>query len=158
MLIPDDLYERIWRMMPIPCVDLLVQDDRGHVLLVKRKQEPAINQWWFPGGRVHHGETRIAAAHRKLLEECRVHSSSLVEVGTFDVMLRMPNNDVDRHGITTVFHSLVPAGTAVLLDEHAWEADWRLPSQWLNEPLHDFVKQMIEISIGSPFMSQQGYR
>jgi len=41
LLIPKDTYAQIVRLMPIPCVDLLVKDEEGGVLLIKRANEPA---------------------------------------------------------------------------------------------------------------------
>ncbi len=55
MFIEDKLYEKILQVMPISCVDLLVMDEFGRILLLRRKNEPAAGQWWFLGGRVQFG-------------------------------------------------------------------------------------------------------
>ena len=70
MVVPEPLYQQIWPIMPIACVDVVAHDGDGRVLLLCRAEEPAKGQWWFPGGRVHHMETRADAAARKLKEEC----------------------------------------------------------------------------------------
>ena len=75
MLIEKAEYERIISVFPRVCVDIFVEDSHGHVLLLKRTNEPAIGQWWFPGGRVHIGETRFEAARRKLRERLRLVQS-----------------------------------------------------------------------------------
>ena len=49
MQIDKNLYKQIQKVMPIPCVDLVVVNDYGQVLLAKRRNEPAVNEWWFPG-------------------------------------------------------------------------------------------------------------
>jgi 8-oxo-dGTP diphosphatase len=52
----------------IPAVSVALK--RGDtLLLVKRANEPAKDQWAFPGGRVERGEKLEAAARRELLEE-----------------------------------------------------------------------------------------
>jgi 8-oxo-dGTP diphosphatase len=52
----------------IPAVSVALK--RGEtLLLVKRANEPAKDQWAFPGGRVERGEKLEAAARRELLEE-----------------------------------------------------------------------------------------
>lgn len=92
--------------MPIPCVDLLVLDSGGNVLLLKRSNAPAKGQWWFPGGRVHLGEARAAAALRKLREECGLDTIAAApeEILTADLIL--PHGQgCTSHTITTVFIS-----------------------------------------------------
>lgn len=85
MFIEEALYAKIIESMPIPCVDLVVMDRVGRILLLKRKNEPASNQWWFPGGRVLFGELRPDAARRKLRQECGLTQIELLEeIRTFD--------------------------------------------------------------------------
>ena len=140
MIISEDLYSQIRRVMPISCVDLVVSDERGCVLLVKRKNEPAKGQWWFPGGRVHYKETRVAAAARKLQEECGLEAVSMEELGTYDVILDMPLNNLPSHGITTLFHIRVRERRTLKLDNQSVTADWRTLQEWQNEGLHPFVQ------------------
>ncbi len=145
MVIPDELYRKICQVMPIPCVDLLVSDPQGRVLLVKRKNEPAGGQWWFPGGRVHYLETREKAALRKLKEECGMEALGVEEMGTFDVILELPTSGWRSHGITTLFHVRVGGPRTVRLDEQSTEADWRLPGEWRREDLHGFVRDTLDL-------------
>ena len=52
--IPDSLYDKIVKCMPIPSVEaIIVKDDR--LLFLRRKNSPAKGQWWFPGGRIRRG-------------------------------------------------------------------------------------------------------
>ena len=69
MIINKDIYQQIVKVMPISCVDLVVVDDYGQVLLARRTNEPAKGEWWFLGGRVHFLENRVDAAVRRLREE-----------------------------------------------------------------------------------------
>jgi len=146
MFIPDDLYWKICQVMPIPCVDLLVSDARGRVLLVKRKNEPAAGQWWFPGGRVHYLETRENAALRKLKEECGIEAVAIKEVGTFDVILDGSAMRLWSHGITTLFHVCVVDSHPLTLDRQSVAADWRLPEDWKRESLHFFVREGLNLT------------
>jgi len=82
MYIEEELYDKIKSVMPIPCVDLVVINNQEEVLMLKRENEPAKGLWWFPGGRVHHNETRADAALRKLKEECGLKGLSCDEIGT----------------------------------------------------------------------------
>ena len=143
MFIQKDLYNKILQSMPIPCVDLLVLDQQGYIMLIKRSNEPVAGQWWFPGGRVHYKETRIMAAVRKLKQECGLEAVRVQEANTYDVILDMPGG-FPRHGITTIFHMEVSRRGAVRLDNQSIEADWRPLQIWLEETLHSFVKGYLE--------------
>lgn len=141
LIIPEDLYCQICQVMPIPCVDLLVSDEDGYVLLVKRKSEPAMGQWWFPGGRAHFKETRAMAAVRKLKEECGLEAINMEELGTYDVILDIPSGDSPSHAITTLFHMRVRERGTFQLDDQSVAADWRTPQEWQKENLHSFVSK-----------------
>jgi mutator protein MutT len=54
---------------PIPAACLVVVDDTGKILLVKRSVEPKIGKWCLPGGFIELGETPEQAALRELKEE-----------------------------------------------------------------------------------------
>lgn len=144
MFIPDALYREITRVMPISCVDLLVVDDRGYVLLVRRHNEPAKGQWWLPGGRVHFGETRAAAALRKLHEECGLDAlaGEPEELLTADIILSDGQGGTS-HAISTVFLIIVTDHAKLHLDQQSVEAAWRQPRVWLAENLDPFVTQVL---------------
>lgn len=56
----------------------LIRDDRGLILLTKRRPDQSLpDQWEFPGGKLEPGESPIAALHRELREEIGVS----VEIG-----------------------------------------------------------------------------
>jgi len=66
--VPAALYREFITRLPIACVDVAIVD-RGAVLLVKRKDDPARGEWWVPGGRVWKGEKLRDTAARKAREE-----------------------------------------------------------------------------------------
>jgi len=142
MLIPQELYTKIIEVMPIPCVDLLVCEPSGKVLMMKRKNQPAKGSWWFPGGRILFGEHRKDAASRKLMQECGLSSFSISEIGTYDVILDMPENKLS-HGITTVYKILVDTDI-VSMDKQNSEYDWKHPQEWLNKTNNSFIKSVLE--------------
>jgi ADP-ribose pyrophosphatase YjhB (NUDIX family) len=87
---------------------------------------------------VHLGETRHAAAIRKLREECGLAPQGVRDLGTYDVILEMDAGL--RHGITTLFAMRVTRATP-RLDAQSVEAAWRTPDDWLAGGLDDFVAQ-----------------
>jgi len=70
---------------PVVGVGALVIHEK-RVLLVKRRNPPAKNQWAIPGGKVNFGETLQKAAEREILEETGI----VIEAGrpllVFDVI------------------------------------------------------------------------
>lgn len=141
MLISKEEYERIITVFPRVCVDILLTDSAGRVLLLKRTNQPAIGQWWFPGGRVHIGETRQQAAHRKLKEECALPVGELTELGSFDLFFEIGPHTY--HDVTILFHRQIPAGTQIILDSQASAMDWFHPGQCQDLGLHQYVRDNI---------------
>lgn len=72
------LYKKIINSVPLCCVDLVIR--RGsRFLMVRRAQDPAKKEWWFPGGRVYFNETLLQAAKRKIREEVNIKSFEKLE-------------------------------------------------------------------------------
>ena len=67
-LLPEKLYKRFTRSLPLFCVDIIAKSDKG-IILGKRKNEPAKGQYWLPGGRLHFRESFEDCAKRKMKEE-----------------------------------------------------------------------------------------
>ena len=71
--IPQNKYRKIISLIPICCVDLIIKENNSF-LLVKRRENPEKNKWWFAGGRVLFGETLLQTVKRKLREELNIRS------------------------------------------------------------------------------------
>lgn len=81
--ISEALYAQIKKVIPIPCVDLVLHQS-GKVLLCKRNNYPAKGEWWLPGGRVLKGESLEDAVIRKGREELGVDVVIERQVGAYD--------------------------------------------------------------------------
>jgi colanic acid biosynthesis protein WcaH len=143
VMISDELYRQIVTLMPIPCVDLLVENDIGEVLLLRRLNEPERDEWWFPGGRVLLGETRKQAAVRKLGEECGLNAIEIHDFGTYDIFFPRIDPGASRHGITTLFHTRVRASEEVRLDRQSSGSSWQSPASWLKMAIPQFVRERL---------------
>jgi colanic acid biosynthesis protein WcaH len=139
MVIHNDLYGEIIRVMPIPCVDLVVTDKERRVLLLRRKNEPMKGDWWFPGGRVFFLEPRIQAAERKLKEECNLDALWMTELGTYELINNIPDSELFGHWITTLFHVRARQPESLKLDGQSTEAEWQSLEVWKSRNLHKFV-------------------
>jgi colanic acid biosynthesis protein WcaH len=125
--IPDSFFKKILQVLPIVCVDLLVINEKNKILLIKRKNEPAKGEWWFPGGRVYKGEQRTDAAKRKLFEECGLVCASMEEIKTLDCILFKKN--ILSHGVTTIY-KLKVCGDKVKIDSHSDAYAWKTKHAW----------------------------
>jgi ADP-ribose pyrophosphatase YjhB (NUDIX family) len=82
--IPEHVWRQVKRSIPIPCLDVLLENPNGELLLGWRKITPYGNVWATPGGRVLRGENLRNAAHRILLEY-GLTARNLFLVGVFPV-------------------------------------------------------------------------
>ena len=90
---------------------------------------------------MHFGETRQAAAIRKLKEECGLETETVTEIGTYDVILEVPGRKCPSHGITTLFSVDVGNEIPLVLDPQTLKAEWRTSKNWLQETLHFFISR-----------------
>ena len=142
MLIEKAEYERIISVFPRVCVDIFVEDSHGHVLLLKRTNEPAIGQWWFPGGRVHIGETRFEAARRKLREECGIQAPELKELGSFDLFFDVGH--IQHHDVTIVFKLELSHAIPIVTDHQSSDYGWFSRNDCRTLALHPYVERNIK--------------
>jgi colanic acid biosynthesis protein WcaH len=81
-LVSDD-FKKVVKYTPLVSIDLVVRDIKGNVLLGKRVNRPARNNWFVPGGRVLKDETFEAAYKRLLKEELGLSNASANFIGLY---------------------------------------------------------------------------
>lgn len=93
--------------MKAPAAGVIVWDDRGRLLLLRRSDD---GTWGVPGGWVGPGESAREAAVREVLEECGLHVQVTGLLGVYsnpaDMHLTYPNGD-QAEFVTTVFEARV---------------------------------------------------
>ena len=121
---PREEYSRVLQQVPVLCVDGILTNPRGEVLLVKRKNEPFKNQWWVPGGRVFKGETLEAAFRRKIREELGIDVRAARPVGYYEERHRSRTWRVRGgvHAVSVVFTAR-PANGRIRVDGQS--SGWR---------------------------------
>ena len=62
-MIPHDQYKEILKCMPVFCLDWLISC-KGQYLLLKRNEQPLMDNYWIIGGRLRLDESIAAAAYR----------------------------------------------------------------------------------------------
>ena len=69
MLLSKELFSSVVEHTPLISIDLIVENEDGEVLLGRRVNEPAKEQWFVPGGRIFKDETLDEAFARTVQEE-----------------------------------------------------------------------------------------
>jgi colanic acid biosynthesis protein WcaH len=110
-LIPSSLYDQIVKSMPIPSVEAIIVKN-GLLLLLRRKNNPAKGQWWFPGGRIRKGESFEEALCREVKEETGLDVTACKLVNVYSRLFP------ERHDITVVFLCKCGGDKVTLNDEH----------------------------------------
>ncbi len=99
----------------------------------------------MPGGRVHFGELRTAAARRKLEEECGLQSCGVpIELSTQDLILPTSRGE-HSHSICTVFRVDMNSTAQITLDEQSEAAEWRTIEEWSATQLHPYVLKLFDL-------------
>lgn len=111
-MIPKEQYTQIIEVLPILCVDIIIQNLQGEFLLIKRANEPLKDQWWVIGGRVLKGETLEKAAIRKVEEEVGLKITDVKLVGYYE-----DADETNPFGLHTLLHSVSVVFLAVI-DNH----------------------------------------
>ena len=95
-----------WAMPKVITYTLLV--DSNTVLLQQKTKQPYRGLFNMIGGKLHHGETALAAAMREVHEKTNVHINAPKHVGIFEVQIT-GDNGLLTHAIAYVFVAQVSA-------------------------------------------------
>lgn len=139
--ISPDLYEKIHATMPIACVDIIITNNNSF-LLVKRKNKPAQNQWWFPGGRIFKNETLIEAVIRKSFEETGLKVEIINRIGAEETLFPDGPFNSTTHTINVVYAVKANNPEEIKTDEQSSEYDW---FSKINDNWNPYVKNFLKI-------------
>ncbi|WP_037321719.1 NUDIX hydrolase [Salegentibacter sp. Hel_I_6] len=90
------------------------------VLLIKRKNDPFVDQWALPGGFINESEDLITAAKRELKEETGVDVKTMEQVRAFGA----PGRDPRGRTISIAFVSRIFCEEDLKAGDDAAEASW----------------------------------
>lgn len=104
--IPQSLYNIILGYVPIVCVDVILPVD-DKFLLVQRGTEPAKNEWWLVGGRLHKMEDPKRAVCRKVIEELGVPCDCGKYIITKDTKFLTGPNEIAVHSVNLIYEAFI---------------------------------------------------
>jgi ADP-ribose pyrophosphatase YjhB (NUDIX family) len=116
--IPEKLYREIQRSIPILCVDVVVECGGG-VLLMKRKNYPAKNKFWIPGGRLKLGEGLKKFAVEKVKEETGLDVRIKKFIGVYSLIFKKGFFGFPVHDITICFLAKKIGGKLKIDEDHS---------------------------------------
>ena len=102
---PESLWEKVKHHMPIPCVDVLLENNHGEILLGWRRILPYRNVWALVGGRIFRGE-RLETAAARIIAQYGMSTRNMFLVGVFPI--RFPS----RADISVCIAGTFPEGKA----------------------------------------------
>jgi ADP-ribose pyrophosphatase YjhB (NUDIX family) len=129
------IYDQIIKLMPIPSVEAVIVID-GSLLFLRRKNDPAMGQWWFPGGRIHRGESFEETLHREVKEETGLEIESYLFIKAYSRVFP------ERHDITIVYLCKCKESKIEIDSEHS---EYKLFKK-VPEGLHPYLLETIRDS------------
>jgi colanic acid biosynthesis protein WcaH len=139
-LLPEHLFKEVVANAPLVAIDLLVEDADRRILLGWRKNPPARDSWFVPGGRVRKDETLSAAFSRISEEELgqTFRLDQCVFVGVYQHFY--PENFLGEHGASTHYlalaHRLWTGDLALRLPQNQHtQYRWDSPDSIAQDPM-----------------------
>jgi colanic acid biosynthesis protein WcaH len=146
-LLPEADFLDAVRLTPLVCIDLIVNDGNRRVLLGLRRNAPAIDTWFVPGGRIRKGETLDGAFRRVVHEELGIASAERSSSRLFGVFEHhYEDNFAGAPGISThcivLAYSITIGSSAPIgrFDQHSDYA-WAPPAEmFARNDVHEHTK------------------
>lgn len=126
----------------VPSANVVVADDTGHVLLIRRTDN---DNWALPGGAMDLGESLLDAASRETAEETGVQVQITGLVGIYTDprhVIHYTSNDEVRQEFSVVFTAR-PIGGAPRPSGESREVNWIAPDQLRGLPMDRSMRMRI---------------
>src|SRR5690606_15318954 len=130
--LPAEVFASVVAHAPLVSIDLVIEDAHGQILLGLRKNPPARDHWFMPGGRIRKGEKLDDAFTRLMLEETGVSAmrSEARLLGIYEHFY-----DTDFTGLEGKTTHYIVLAYRLRINRH----EWHLPDQqhseyqWIDE-------------------------
>nr|WP_314622179.1 GDP-mannose mannosyl hydrolase [uncultured Noviherbaspirillum sp.] len=144
MYLDKDSFLKIASSTPFVSIDLIIRNELGQILLGRRRNKPAQNYWFVPGGRIRKNERLQDALQRIARNELHISPESGKLLGIYDHFY--DDNFYGKAGIGTHY---VACGYEFLIeadvqftadDQHAALKWWDLDALLASNEVHANVK------------------
>ncbi len=145
-LIPEPLYKKFVKSMPLFCLEGIVKN-RSRFILVKRKKSPAKDEWWFPGGRLFFNEDLISAVKRILKGELGIKKiKSIKFLGIGECKFKIGYFGAPSHTVNAIFLAEIDSFQAEnikldLVDHFGYKWFERIPKN-----ISSYLKKFLKIN------------
>ncbi|WP_276258057.1 NUDIX domain-containing protein [Haloglomus litoreum] len=103
--VPEETFREFIERMPQVCVEVVVERADGAVLLAHRTNEPACDEWFWPGSRLYKGERLEDAARRVGREELGVDLTIGDRLGVYEHRWETSAPGPSRHTVNIAFRA-----------------------------------------------------
>jgi colanic acid biosynthesis protein WcaH len=155
MKLTDNDFIHVIDSTPLVAIDLVIRNERNEVLLGKRKNRPAKDTWFVPGGRIKKNEKLQDALQRICFAELKISPPMGKLLGVFDHIY-----DDNYFGVDGVNTHYVTLGYQFTLDsqvridhddQHAELKWWSIADLRLSQDVHQNTKNYFSRQDGSSF-------
>ena len=110
--------EKIYYENPTPVVAIVARDEKGKILLIKRKIEPGKGRWALPSGFMEIEETPTQAVLRELTEETGLQGKLIKLIGVY------PNKSEVHGYLVNIIYEAEIVGGYLCAGDDAEEAEF----------------------------------
>ena len=146
-MLNNKLFKEVVRNTNLFAFDLIIKNQDGKILLAKRKNKPAKDMYFVPGGRVFKNETLNQAFERILKAETSINIRNIVNLyinGLYDHIYKdniFEDDSFNTHYIVYAIEIEIDNKSIVHLDDQHDEYLFLTPSSLLsNNLVHNNVK------------------
>ena len=156
-MIDDKQFLKIIESTPLVSIDLIIENERGDILLGKRTNRPAQNYWFVPGGRIRKNETIAESIARISATELGIDLSinDVQLLGSYDHIYEdnyLGEDGVNTHYVVLAYRLKQPRDIEISVDsirddQHSEIRYWSKESLLKADEVHPNTKAYIPSNI-----------
>lgn len=127
MKIDKDSFLKVIEAVPFVSIDLVIRNEHDEVLLGYRRNRPAQNAWFVPGGRIRKNERTQDALQRIARTELGIDAPKGKLIGVFDHLYEdnfFAEPGIGTHYVVCAYSIAIPSGTQFTSDDQHSELKW----------------------------------
>ncbi len=127
MKIDKQNFLKVIEAVPFVSIDLVIRNERNEVLLGYRRNRPAQNTWFVPGGRIRKNERTQDALQRIARTELGIDAPQGKLIGVFDHFYEdnfYAEPGISTHYVVCGYSIHLPSTTPFMQDDQHTELRW----------------------------------